>query len=66
MLLNAQEIGEEGKWVALEIVLHVQVEHLEKRLKNGSFSPEMDHCMAPRRGRCLIEHPFAIVSHPNG
>ena len=61
MLLNALEITVEETLPALEMCLHGYDDCPETRLKNGLFSPQMDHRVAPRRGTRLIEHPFAII-----
>ena len=33
--------------------------------KTAHFHLKMDHCVAPRCGTRLIEHPFAILKYPN-
>ena len=47
----------EEKRFGLDMVLHIEDDCPEKRLKDGSFSPQS----GPRRGMHLIEHPFAII-----
>ena len=56
-MLNALEIGVDEKWLAWEMVLHIQDDCPEKKAKNlAHFCLKMDHRMAPRCARHLIDH----------
>ena len=50
----------EQKWVALDMVLHVQDDHPEKWLKNGSFSIDLWKNNGPSC-RCLLDAPAIVL-----
>ena len=62
VLRNALDITVEETPLALEMCLHRYGECPEKHgSTTAHFHLKMDHCVAPRRGTHLIEHPFAIL-----